>query len=220
MTKVFDNQPATIYPITDSTRRKLAVALEDPEAANELVGAIDAARDNESSIILPGEDFRKGAIGPTDTTIGSTPTIHVLNFDAVTELLSGHTFFPIGMDLTYQLTYELQVMLANPQSDGDVLDMAMDYVVVRENETGAGFDKTSTHLETSTTFTTENGLAVNDIYHIHFTIPVNDSDNPLEGADGIGVEFHLANLTDVASINFAQARIRYRDLLFWRTIVQ
>ncbi|KKN63680.1 hypothetical protein LCGC14_0499140 [marine sediment metagenome] len=49
MARVFDNQPDTIYPITAPTRRKLAVALEDTEAANELVDAIDSSRSVEIS---------------------------------------------------------------------------------------------------------------------------------------------------------------------------
>jgi hypothetical protein len=211
MVKVFNNQPATLYPISDSTRRALAVAVEDEQIANELVDAIDTSRSVTGQIVLSDEDFRKGTIGPTDDTIGTTPTIHVLLFDAVNELLSGHIMFPLALDRTRPIEVHHQIMLSTAQTNGDTLDLAMDYVITQPEIPGQGFNKTSTHLTTSVTFTTENGLSAGDIYHLNFTIDPLDADNPLADSDAIGMEIHMDNVNDVAQFHWAMAFINYFD---------
>ena len=81
MVRIFDSQPDTLYPITSPTRRKLAVALEETEAANELVDAIDSARSVEITQVslnytaLPIDD-----VILCDATDGS---ITVIMFSAV-----------------------------------------------------------------------------------------------------------------------------------------
>ncbi len=172
--------------------------------------------DNQTrSIILTIDDYRKGATGPSDATVGSTPTIPVLLFNATNELLSLHTVMPINWDKGADCSIDFVWSLSSNETNDDVLSITVDYVAVRKNTTGAGIAKTSTQLTPTLTLTTANGLAIGDIYTMSATLSASDSDNGFSFGDnttGFCFEFHLTNTTAVADIHFVGGCVNYKIL--------
>jgi hypothetical protein len=216
MALVFDNQPATIYPITVATRRKLKIALEDDTAANELVDALDSARSNKGQVLIDLDVFKKGVNAPADSTIGTTPTTPALLFTLANQVVSGNILFPTDVDRTQPITMRLEFSLAATQSAGDTLDITADYIAVGHG-TGNGYIKASTQLTSSVDVTTDvsaidgSGLEIGDVYHLTFDLQPDNALNPLGGAESISFEFHMTNVLEVESINFVGASISYFD---------
>lgn len=164
------------------------------------------------SVVLTLDDYRKGVTAPTDATVGSTPTIPVLLFNATNELLSLHTVMPIDWDKSKDCSVDFVWSLSSNESNNDVLSVTIDYVAVKKNTTGAGIAKTSTALTPTTTVTTANGLAIGDIYTMSAILAQDDSNNGFAAGDdttGFCLEFHLTNTTGVADIHFVGGCINY-----------
>ena len=178
------------------------------ENAGPIKGALTRA------IHFDSGDIGKGATAPTETTIGSTPTVPVLLFDATNETANIVTSFRPDMNLGKSFTLRIQFALVNVQLDLDQLDVAIDYVVFRTGATGNGPNKTSTSLSASLQVATAEGLAIADVYSLGITIPFDDETNPLNatGAAGIAIEFSLANVAEVAAIHVIDADIEYAAL--------
>jgi hypothetical protein len=156
-------------------------------------------------VIITLDDFRKGATSPTDVTIGTTPTIPGLHFDATAELLSIFFPFPLQMDTTIDPQLILIWALSAAETDLDTLDVTLDYTAPVPGTTGSGIGKTSTQLTETVTVTTAAGLAIGDFYAMTFTFDAADATNPLANAVGIAAEFHLTNITGVAEIDLVTA---------------
>jgi len=166
----------------------------------------------DRSVILTIDDFRKGVSAPADTTIATTPTIPALTFNDTNELLSAHIIMPQEWDKTADCSFDLVFCLASVQSNNDVLSVTIDYVAIKKNTTGAGFEKTSTQNLSTVTVTTANGLAIGDTYVMVSVLSAADSNNGFSSGDnviGFGFEFHLTNTTGVADINFVSGCINY-----------
>ncbi len=169
----------------------------------------------ENSVVLTIDDFRKGAIGPTDVTLGNTPTIPALHFDATNELLAVHVIMPTDWDKSVDCKLALLFSLASTQLNGDVLDIILDYVTPEVDTTGAGFSKTSTQLTPSLVMTTANGLAVDDLHEMFISLDKDDVNNGYIVGDnhvGFCFEFHLANLVGVVDINFVAGELIYEAI--------
>jgi len=159
-----------------------------------------------------GAEFGKGGTAPTDATIGTTPAVPALLFDAIAETASVYTpFFP-DMDLSKDIIVKIQFALVNAETNGDTVSLTINYVVPVSLTTGSGPDKTSTQLLPTRTVTTGEGLAINDLYEIEATISAADATNPLAGGAGVGIEIHLTNTTGVAAIHVIDARLEYKAL--------
>ena len=181
----------------------------------ENTGPITPALPRIRDVSFNVANIGKGATAPTEVTIGTTPTVSALRFDAINETATIAVSLRADMDLTKDFTLRIQFALANAQGNGDQLDVKVDYVVWRTGATGNGPGKTSTRVTQSLQVTTAEGLAVNDVYAINLTIPFDDLDNPLnaEGAAGIACEFSLGNVTGVAAILALDAALEYAELL-------
>jgi len=166
----------------------------------------------DRQIIINGEQFRKGVTAPTDVTIGTTPTIDALRFDAVAELASTFEVLPFNIDPTEDIELNLIWSLANIQINNDTLDMTMDYTAPILLSTANGIAKASTQLTATTTVTTANGLAVGDLYSMLFTMLAGDATNPLANAVGLAMEIHLTNVTGVLAADLVAACINYKAL--------
>ncbi len=167
------------------------------------------------SVILTLDDFRKGATGPTDTTIGTTPTIPALQFNATGELLSAHVVMPVDWDKENNCTLDLVFSLRAIEVNNDELSITVDYTVPKKLVTAAGVAKTSTQLTPTLDVTTANGLAVGDIYVISTTLDRNDTNNGFAFGDtalGFCIEFHLTNTDEIADIDFIAGCINYTAL--------
>ena len=156
---------------------------------------------------LSGQQFRKGATAPTDVSIGTTPTIGALLFDATAELASLYHSIPVDADLTQDITLRLQFSLANVQLNGDTCDFTCDYTAVTTT-TAEGVAKASTQVTGSFTCVTGR-LAVGDIYTMDLTFSAGDATNPLASAIGIAFEIHLTNVTGVAAIHLLDGDFIY-----------
>jgi len=153
--------------------------------------------------------FRKGVSAPSDVTIGTTPTVQALNFSATAELLSLSFPTPINMDTTIDPTIILDFALSAGETNGDTLDVTLDYNAHASPDAGNGPDKASTQVLGQTTVTTANGLAINDPYSVICPLDAGDATNPLSGVNKINFEFHLTNITGVAEANFLGGCIQY-----------
>lgn len=159
-------------------------------------------------LVLTEDQFRKGVTAPADVTIGATPTIQALRFSAIDELISLFQVMPFNWDRG-DIDLMFAWSLVSAQTDGDQLSSTVDYVALIELSTGSGIAKTSTQLTNDITVTTDNGLAIGDIYTQTFTLLAANGTNPLAAALGIGIEFHLTNIVGVASADLIGACIDY-----------
>ncbi len=178
-----------------------------------LFGVVPTEQQLTRSVVLTLDDYRKGSTGPSDATVGTTPTIPVLLFNATNELLSLHTVMPVNWDKAQDCSLDFVWSLSTGQTNGDVLSITVDYVTLQKETTGAGIAKTSTQLTPTTTVTTANGLAIGDIYTMGTTIAAADGSNGFAVDDktvGFCFEFHLTNLTDVADVHFVAGCVNYK----------
>ena len=155
--------------------------------------------------------WRKGTTAPTETTIGTTPETRVLLFDATNEVAGVYFNFPDDMDLTQDARFDIDWSLVSAETNGDELSVTMDYVVVQENTTGGGLDKTSTQVLATRAVTTANGLAINDVYILQFPIDAGDASNPFTDATGMSLDLHLTNVTEVASMHVFSGHLHYKS---------
>ena len=174
-------------------------------------GAVTSSTTLTRSAQIRGSQLRKGTTAPTDATIGTTPTIGVLLFDATAELGSAFLQMPSDWDRTQDCTLELICALVNVQTNADSLDWTLDYTVPIALTTASGVGKASTNLTASTVVTTANGLAVGDVYRTSFTLASADATNPFTDSNALGfaLEIHLTNITEVIAIHLLEAMISY-----------
>lgn len=173
-------------------------------------GAVPSNRALNEQLVLGVNNFRKGATAPTDSTIGTTPTVPALLFAATNELLSTGTLMPFNWDRTVDADLVLVWALAAAQVNLDTLDVTVDYVVPLYNTGGAGPAKASTQVTGQITAVTGE-LAIGDMYQMVIPLARADATNPYTSDETVGFAFelHLTNVTGVASANFLGACINY-----------
>lgn len=174
-------------------------------------GAVNSSTTLTRSIAIRASQFRKGASAPTDATVGTTPTIGVLLFDAVAETGSAFIQLPADWDRSQDCTLRLVCSLVNTETNSDTLDWTLDYTVPLSLSTGNGVDRASTNLTDTVTVTTGNGLAINDVYEASFTLASADGTNPFSASNSVGfaLEIHLTNVTGVIAIHIIAAVLDY-----------
>lgn len=175
-------------------------------------GEVDTERVLDRSVVLTIDDFRLGAMGPTNVTVGTTPTVAGLRFDAVGELLSVEVIMPRDWDRTGNAILHLNWALNEVESDGDSLDITVDYIVGRDFSTGSGPTKPSTQLLISRAVTTAEGLALNDLYSTEAVLDANDANNPFTDGSIFIFEFHLTNVIGVSEAVFLGGCVHYEAL--------
>ena len=164
----------------------------------------------ERALHLSGDQFRKGATAPTDVTIGTTPTIPALLFNATNELASLYHSLPADADLTQDIILRLQFSLSSIEVNLDTCDFTCDYTAVTL-VTAEGIAKASTSVTGQFTAVTGR-LAVGDLYEMDITFTAGDATNPLATAIGIAFEIHMTNVTGVADIHLIDGDFIYTAL--------
>ena len=179
-----------------------------------LFGQVSSAQVLIRAVHFDAPEIGQGATAPTPVTIGTSPAVPALLFNATNETGVILVSFREDMDLSQDFTLMMQWALVSNQSNGDQLDITIDYVVYLKDTTGAGPDKTSTQLTPTQQVATADGLAINDVYEMSITIAAADATNPLTAVDaaGIAIEFHLTNLTDIAAIHLIDVDLDYTAL--------
>ena len=172
-------------------------------------GEINSNQVLTRAIHFSGAQFGKGATAPTDVTIGTSPEVPAILFDATAETASVYTSFLPDMDLSQDMTFKVQFSLVNGQINNDQLSLTIDYVVPVVFVIGSGVNKASTQLTPTRNVTTGEGLSANDMYEITSALSAGDATNPITGGAGIAVEIHLTNLTGVAAIHVLDASLEY-----------
>jgi len=168
---------------------------------------------NRNAVVLTVDDFRKGATGPTDVEVGTTPTIALLRFDAVNELLSAFVAMPFNWSRLSDVELLLGFGLTQAQTNGDVLSINLDYTALEMDVPGGGFDRTSTNIVIDTELTTAKGLGTGDVYLIRQLLDKNDPANGFtDNTYGFGIQFNLANLVGVDNIHFIAGCIDYETI--------
>jgi hypothetical protein len=143
-------------------------------------------------------------------TIGTTPTIPALLFDATNELASLYHSIPIDADLTQDIILRIQFSLAAVETNLDTCDFTCDYTAPTLAG-GAGIAKTSTQVTGQFTAVTGR-LAIGDIYEMDITFSAGDATNPLAAARGIAFELHLTNTVGVGAIHLLDGDFIYTAL--------
>lgn len=137
------------------------------------------------------EDLRQGGTAPTVDTIGTSPAIRGYKFDATAETLQ--LCIPIPSDYTQgKIELHLVQVLFQSETDGDTIDWASDYIVVRDsrsskaNGEGGQVDGTSSSASGSTPVLDNNGngLQAGTVYETVLEFDPNDGDNPFTRDDG------------------------------------
>lgn len=165
-----------------------------------------------NQLILDLVNFRKGVTSPTDSTIGTSPVTPTLLFAATNELVS--TFLvmpPTNWDRTVDCTLVLIWALSVAETNGDVLSVTLDYTVPLKNTTGSGPGKASTQVLGTTTVTTADGLAAEDVYTTNMVLPSADATNPFtsDDAQGFSLELHLTNTVGVGAAHLLGGCVAY-----------
>jgi hypothetical protein len=176
-------------------------------------GEVNTSTGLNEQAILGINNFRKGVTSPSDGSLGTTPTVPTLLFSATNDLLSINRLMPTNWDRTVDVQLILFWALAAVQLNGDTLDVTVDYTVPIFSIGGTGPDKTSTQVTGQLTAVTGE-LAIADPYSMSITLPRADADNPYTSTDAYAfeIEFHLTNVTGVASAHFSGACIQYERL--------
>ena len=174
-------------------------------------GAVSSDQQLSRSYFIRASQVRKGSTAPTDATIGTTPTIGVLLFDATAETGSVFVTMPQNWDRTQDCGLTLYCALTSTRTNGESLDITLDYTVPVALTTGSGAGKTSTQKTASRTVTTAEGLAAGDVYPVSFTLESGDATNPFTSSDavGFGLEIHLTNVTGVPAFHLLGIRLDY-----------
>ncbi len=163
-------------------------------------------------VILTVESVHMGVSAPTAVSLGTSPEVGALLFDATAELASVSFQLPPDMDKTVNPSMVFLISLIDTETNDDTLDLTADYTVPIQNSTGNGIAKTSTQITAQTTVTTANGLAIGDAYEITFAVDAGDATNPLASGVHIAFEFHLTNITEVAGMHLLGVCFMYRAL--------
>lgn len=170
--------------------------------------------DKSAQLIIGLDQFELGVTPPTVLTVGDSPVIAALRFNATAESASVFAQMPSNWNRSVDVEIILAIQLASASSDGNMLDLLLDYVVPRRNATGEGVAKASTHLTPSLTTTTAGGLAGGDAYELRVTLLRADATNPYATGDisGIGFDLRMANVLEVVDFDLLSACISYESL--------
>lgn len=170
-------------------------------------GAVAANQTLSREQRVSGAQFRKGVTAPTDATIGTTPTVPALLFDATAELATAVLEKPQDWEPATDITLVILWALVNVQVNNDTLDITCNYTAPTLTTAG-GFGKASTGITGQVTAVTGR-LAIGDLYEMTLTFAQGDATNPLTNAVAIAAEINMTNLTGVAAAHLLGATMRY-----------
>lgn len=134
---------------------------------------------------------------PTAVTVGTTPTIRGLLFDATNEKVGMSFQVPDGYSADTDLFVEVACYLNAAETANDTIDATLDLVSLTPNNNELA-NKTSTQA------TISHDIGANTAqYSLHtfrFTIDYDDATNPVAAGDMLECEFALSSVASVAGI--------------------
>jgi len=174
-----------------------------------LFGQVNTSTNLNRQFILPVENLRFGVTAPNANLRGTTPSVPVLTFSNVNELVSSGFTMPIDWDNgDFGIIYEWA--LTAVQLNNDTLDVTTNYIAWENPpESGNNILKTSTALTSQVTVTTANGLAIGDVYRMSDNVLAADANNPLANVKGFSFELNLTNVAGVGSADLISVCISY-----------
>lgn len=141
---------------------------------------------------------------PTAVTVGTTPTIRGLLFDATNEKMSIAVPVPAGYSADADLKLRVWCYLNAAETASDTIDAAIQVLSLQP-------DNGELATATSTQYTKSESIgAQNTQYALHkfdFTITYNDATNPVAAGDMLEIEFALSSIASVAGIIFRSAQL-------------
>lgn len=148
---------------------------------------------------LPMEAWTLGSTPPTAATVGTTPAMPALLFDATGETVSIGVRVPAGYSGDADLKLRLHFALVNTETAGDDINVTLDLVCVNTDS-----DEAVTQTSTQATVSHDLGATVTQdtVHTVELTIDYDDANNPVAAGDFLVLEFHLTNTTTVASVHF------------------
>jgi hypothetical protein len=162
-------------------------------------GTVTAVRE------LPLTDGGKDASNPpTIDTVGTTPTVRGLLFDATNELYSFSFRVPQNWDGASDLTLHLDCALDGAEANGDDIDWTMDWVAAATTE-----DLTKTSTANNTTTDIGNATSAGEFIRCALTFDYDDGDNPITAGDRVVAEIHRSDLAEVDGVVLVGASLQY-----------
>lgn len=148
---------------------------------------------------LPLEAWTLGSTPPTAATVGTTPAMPALLFDATGETVSIGVRVPAGYSGDADLKLRLHFALVSTETAGDDINVTLDLVCVDTDS-----DEAVTQTSTQATVSHDLGATVTQdtVHTVELTIDYDDANNPVAAGDFLVLEFHLTNTTTVASVHF------------------
>lgn len=155
-------------------------------------------------IELPLESWTLGSTPPTAATVGTTPAMPALLFDATGETVSRGVRVPAGYSGDADLTLRLQFALVTSETAGDDINITLDLVSVNTDS-----DEAVTQTSTQATVSHDLGATVTQdtVHTVDLTIDYDDANNPVAAGDWLVLEFHLTNTTTVSSVHFVGGQL-------------
>ena len=209
-----DSDAALVFNRGDGAARDAITAIEAMGYWNTDVKRLQTYDGTDWGIIGPrflylgGSQFRKGATAPTDVTLGSSPTIQALHFDATNELVTADIVITPDYVQGTDLTLGLSIALSAGEINLDTLDLTIDYVAYEPGDDMTAL--ASTQLTPSMTVTTAEGLGAGTQYVFTATIDAADATNPIGAATvGLVFEIHLTNTGGVGEFDLIDGRVAY-----------
>jgi len=149
------------------------------------------------SIGIPLTEVAKGGTAPTKASLGTTPTVQGLLFDATDELYQIQFQVPDCWNEVSDITFDLYVVLYQAETAGDSIAFTADYVSVTAEADAV--TKTSTNI-TTTELVVASCAGEGCLYKVVLTLDYDDTDNPLAKEDVVVAEIHRTNVTNVGGV--------------------
>lgn len=147
------------------------------------------------SIGIPLTEVSKGGTFPTKSSLGTTPTVQGLLFDATDELYQLQFHVPDCWDGRSNFLVDLYIALNAGETTDDSIAFSADYIAVTKEVDAV--TKTSTAI-TATQLVVAGCQGQGCFYNVVFTLDYTDTDNPLNIEDLVIMEIHRTNITNVA----------------------
>jgi hypothetical protein len=138
------------------------------------------------------ENFRKGAVSPANGTFGSSPAAAGLVFANITEKVNLTLYLPENY-VSGPVELDINYVLLNNETEGNLVEWVCDYVVVNESHTGSGHshgdnvNKTSSQVLAQTPISNGTADLAGTFYRTAISFDPDDTNNPFS-AGSIGAQ--------------------------------
>lgn len=147
-----------------------------------------------------------GTNPPTAVTVGTTPTIRGLLFDATNEKMSCAVVVPAGYSAAADCKLRVWGYLSAAETNSDTIDVAVQLLSLQPDN-GELATATSTQYTRSESIGTQSTQYA--LHKLDVTLTYNDATNPIAAGDILEIEFALSSVASVAGFIFRTAQLLF-----------